>query len=31
MLHLGEHELAVGTDGLSPFQIVTGAETVAAR
>jgi len=31
MLHLGEHELAVGTDGLSPFQIVTAAETVAAK
>ena len=31
VLHLGEHELAVGTDGLSPFQIVTGAETVAAQ
>ena len=31
LLHLGERELAVGTDGLSPFQIVTGAETVAAQ
>ena len=31
VLHLGEHELAIGTDGLSPFQIVTGAEPVAAR
>ena len=31
MLHLGERDLAVGTDGLSPFQILTGAETVAAQ
>jgi len=31
VLHLGDHELAVGTDGLSPFEIVTGAQTVAAQ
>jgi general secretion pathway protein H len=31
VLHLGDHDLAVGTDGLAPFQIVTGAETVASQ
>jgi general secretion pathway protein H len=31
VLHLGEHELTVGTDGLSPFQILVPAETVAAK
>ena len=31
VLHLGDHELAVGTDGLTPFQIITGDDTVAAR
>jgi len=31
VLHLGEHTVAVGTDGLAPFQIVTPADTVAAQ
>jgi general secretion pathway protein H len=31
VLHLGEREIAVGTDGLSPFQIITASDTVAAR
>ncbi len=31
VLHLGEREIAVGTDGLSPFGIITPAETVAAQ
>ena len=31
VLHLGERELAVGTDGLSPFQIVDNNTTVAAQ
>ena len=31
VLHLEDHELAVGTDGLSPFQIVTGADTAASK
>jgi general secretion pathway protein H len=31
VLHLGDRDLAVGTDGLSPFQIVTDAQTVAAQ
>jgi general secretion pathway protein H len=31
VLHLGERQLAVGTDGLSPFQIVTDSATVAAQ
>jgi general secretion pathway protein H len=31
VLHLGEREIAVGTDGLSPFQIVTASDQVAAR
>ena len=31
VLHLGERELAVGTDGLSPFQIVDNSNTVAAQ
>ena len=31
VLHLGERELAVGTDGLSPFQIVDASATVAAQ
>lgn len=31
VLHLGDRELAVGTDGLSPFQIVTPADTVAVQ
>ena len=31
VLHLGERQLAVGTDGLSPFQIVTDGATVAAQ
>ncbi|MET0383746.1 MAG: prepilin-type N-terminal cleavage/methylation domain-containing protein [Burkholderiaceae bacterium] len=30
VLRLGDHELAVGTDGLSPFQIVTAARTAGA-
>ena len=30
VLHLGEREIAVGTDGLSPFQIIVG-DTVAAK
>jgi general secretion pathway protein H len=30
VLHLGEREIAVGTDGLAPFEIV-GAATVAAQ
>lgn len=31
VLHLGEREIAVGTDGLSPFGIITSAETVASQ
>ncbi len=31
VLHLGERELAVGTDGLGPFQILGGAENAAAK
>ena len=31
VLHLGEHELAVGTDGLSPFQVLGTADNVAAK
>jgi len=31
VLHLGEREIAVGTDGLSPFAIVTASDTVAAQ
>ena len=31
VLHLGEREIAVGTDGLSPFQIVDASATVAAQ
>ena len=31
VLHLGEREIAVGTDGLSPFAIVTASDTVAAK
>lgn len=31
VLHLGERELAVGTDGLSPFEIDTSAAAVAAK
>ena len=31
VLHLGERELAVGTDGLSPFQIVDGSATTATQ
>ena len=31
VLHLGEREIAVGTDGLSPFQIVDPNATVAAQ
>ena len=31
VLHLAERELAVGTDGLSPFQIVDASATVAAQ
>jgi general secretion pathway protein H len=31
VLHLGERELAVGTDGLSPFQIVDDSARVAAQ
>ena len=31
VLHLGEREIAVGTDGLSPFQIVEASATVAAQ
>ena len=31
VLHLGEREIAVGTDGLSPFQIVDPSATVAAQ
>lgn len=31
VLHLGEREIAVGTDGLSPFQIVDPTATVAAQ
>jgi general secretion pathway protein H len=31
VLHLGEREIAVGTDGLSPFQIVTTGDAVAAQ
>ena len=31
VLHLGEREIAVGTDGLSPFGVVTAGDTVAAQ
>ena len=31
VLHLGEREIAVGTDGLSPFGIITPGDTVAAK
>jgi general secretion pathway protein H len=31
VLQLGEHQIAVGSDGLSPFQIVNGSETTAAQ
>jgi general secretion pathway protein H len=31
VLHLGEREIAVGTDGLSPFQIVDASSRVAAQ
>ena len=31
VLHLGEREIAVGTDGLAPFAIVTTGDTVAAK
>ena len=31
VLHLGDHELAVGTDGLSPFQIIVPGDAVAAQ
>ena len=31
VLHLGEREIAVGTDGLSPFQIVDDSAKVATR
>ncbi len=31
VLHLGEREIAVGTDGLSPFGILTSADAVAAK
>lgn len=31
VLHLGEREIAVGTDGLSPFQIVMPGDAVAAQ
>jgi general secretion pathway protein H len=31
VLHLGERELAVGTDGLAPFEIDTSTATVAAK
>jgi general secretion pathway protein H len=31
VLHLGEREIAVGTDGLKPFQIVDDSAKVAAQ
>ena len=31
VLHLGEREIAVGTDGLSPFQIVDDSAKVASQ
>jgi general secretion pathway protein H len=31
VLRLGERQIAVGTDGLSPFEIVTDSDTVAAQ
>ena len=31
VLHLGDREIAVGTDGLSPFQIVDNSAKVAAQ
>ena len=31
VLHLGEREIAVGTDGLSPFQIVMPGDAVATQ
>jgi general secretion pathway protein H len=31
VLHLGDRQIAVGTDGLSPFEIVTDSDTVVAR
>ena len=31
VLHLGEREIAVGTDGLSPFGIIMAGDAVAAK
>jgi general secretion pathway protein H len=31
VLHLGERQLAVGTDGLSPFQIINDSAAVATQ
>jgi general secretion pathway protein H len=31
VLHLGTHELAVGTDGLAPFQVVVPGDQVASQ
>ena len=31
VLHLGDRQIAVGTDGLSPFQIVDDSATVATQ
>ena len=31
VLHLDNHEITIGTDGLSPFQILDGSATVAAQ
>ncbi len=31
VLHLGEREIAVGTDGLEPFQIIVPGDTAAAK
>jgi len=31
VLHLGERDLAVGTDGLAPFQIIDSAAQAPAQ
>jgi general secretion pathway protein H len=31
LLQLGDRQIAVGTDGLSPFQIITGTDTTVAQ
>ena len=31
VLHLGEHEVAIGSDGLSPFEVLTPGEAAPAQ